>query len=107
MMQKKLLKCIGIVICLLIVVTAVGLFSLSAGETKDTVRPNSKVAVPKYTFTVYQDKLALYERGYAMPVEIFDVYLDTLPKEEQEKIKAGICAESDAEIQKIIEDYTS
>ena len=107
MMQKNLLKCIGLAISSLIGVTAVGLFCLSAGETKAAVRPNSEVAVPKYTFTVYQNKLALYERGYAMPVEIFDVYLDTLPKEEQEKIKAGICAESDAEIQKIIEDYTS
>ncbi|MGN0556191.1 MAG: hypothetical protein ACI4LI_09895 [Candidatus Fimenecus sp.] len=106
-MQKTLLKCIGVVVCTLIFVTAVGVFSLSAGETKNTVQQNTKVSVPKYTFTVYQNKLALYERGFAMPVEIFDVYLDTLPKEEQEKIKAGICTESDAEIQKIIEDYTS
>lgn len=106
-MQKTLLKCIGIVAFSLVVVTAVGVFSLSAGETKDTVQQNTKVSVPKYTFTVYQNKLALYERGFAMPVEIFDVYLDTLPKEEQKKIKAGICADSDAEIQKIIEDYTS
>ncbi|MGN0571250.1 MAG: hypothetical protein ACI4K9_03620 [Candidatus Fimenecus sp.] len=106
-MRKTLLKCIGVVVCTLIFVGAVGVFSLSAGETKDTAQQNTKASVPKYTFSVYQGRLALYERGFAMPVEIFDVYLDTLPQEEQEKIKTGICAESDAEIQKIIEDYTS
>lgn len=106
-MQKTLLKCIGIVICISLVTAFVGIFSLSAGETKDTVQQNTGVTEPKYTFSVYQGRLALYERGFSMPVEIFDIYLDAFPQDEQEKITAGIYAESDAEIQKIIEDYTS
>lgn len=106
-MQKTLLKCIGIVLSISLAAVFVGIFSLSAGEAKGTVQQNTDVAAPKYTFSAYQGRLALYERGFSMPVEIYDVYLDTFPQDEQEKITAGICAESDAEIQKIIEDYTS
>ena len=42
-----------------------------------------------------------------MPVEIYEVYLSSLPQAEQSKIKSGISAQTDEEILKIIEDYTS
>ena len=106
-MRKTLLKCVCIVLIALCIVGAAGLFSLSVGESKDIAQQPETSHAPKYTFSAYQGKLALFERGYAMPVEIYDVYLDTLPPEEQIKIENGIFAESDAEIQKIIEDYTS
>lgn len=106
-MQKMLLKCIGVVLCSIVFVGIVGIFSLSAGETKDAVQQHTQELTPKYTFSVYGDRLALYERGFVMPVEIFDIYLEALPPEEQQKIKIGIHAENDTEIQKIIEDYTS
>lgn len=106
-MHKTLLKCLGIVLFAIFLVACVGMISLNAGETKNTVPQNTQTHIPKYTLSVYQGKLALFARGYAMPVEIYDVYLDSLPKAEQEKIKNGISAENDTEIQKIIEDYTS
>lgn len=106
-MQKTLQKCIVISICGLLVIALAGYLSLNAGE--NAVQTTTAVQKPEaqYTFSQYQGRLALYERGYAMPVEIFDVYLDSLPAEERSLIAAGICAETDAEIQKIIEDYTS
>lgn len=106
-MQKTLLKCIEIILLAFVFVVFVGILSLHVGESKDTLQQNTQMHIPKYTFSAYQGKLALYERGFAMPVEIFDVYLDSLPRDEQEKIVNGIFAETDAEIQKIIEDYTS
>lgn len=106
-MQKTLQKCIMISIFGLLMIALTGYLSLNAGE--NTVQTTTAVqeVQPQYTFSQYQGKLALYQRGYAMPVEIFDVYLDSLPAEERTLIAAGICAETDAEIQKIIEDYTS
>lgn len=106
-MRKTLLKCICITVFILLFVGIVGIISLSAGEAKDISVQSTEPTVPKYTFTAYEGKLALFERGFAMPVEIYDVYLANLPAEEQTKIINGICAENDAEIQKIIEDYTS
>ncbi len=106
-MRKNLIKCVCITLLALCIAGVAGLLSLSAGDGKHIEQPTVTSAAPKYTFSVYQGKLALFEQGYAMPVEIYDVYLDTLPPEEQVKIENGIFAESDAEIQKIIEDYTS
>ncbi|MBQ5994486.1 MAG: hypothetical protein IJL63_01350 [Clostridia bacterium] len=62
---------------------------------------------PLYTLSHYGGRLALYKRDFAMPVEIFDVYLDSLPTEEREAVKKGITAETDEQAQKLIEDYTS
>ena len=106
-MHKTLLKCLGIVLLAILLVACAGALSLNAGEAKNTAPQNAQTHIPKYTLSVYRGKLALFARGYAMPVEIYDVYLDNLPKTEQEKIKNGISAETDTEIQKIIEDYTS
>ncbi len=106
-MQKTLQKCILISVCGLLVIAFAGYFSLNAGENTVQTTTAAQEVQPQYTFSQYQGKLALYQRGYAMPVEIFDVYLDTLPEEERLLVTAGICAETDAEIQKIIEDYTS
>lgn len=107
-MRKTLIKCVCITLLALCIAGVAGLLSLSAGESKQHIEQQTATsAAPKYTFSAYQGKLALFENGYAMPVEIYDVYLDTLPPEEQTKIENGIFAESDVEIQKIIEDYTS
>lgn len=107
-MQKTLQKCIAVSVCGLLIIALSGYFSLNAGETHaPTTTAAQQEIQPQYTFSQYQGKLALYQRGFAMPVEIFDVYLDSLPDEERSLVTAGICAETDAEIQKIIEDYTS
>lgn len=106
-MQKTLLRCILISLCALVILGLSAVFSLNAGETPAAANEVTQDAVPKYTFSQYQGQLALYERGFAMPVEIYDVYLEMLPAEEQQKVIDGISAQTDEEIQKIIEDYTS
>lgn len=106
-MQKTLQKCILISVCGLLMIALTGYFSLNAREDAAQTTTTAQTPQPQYTFSQYQGKLALYQRGYAMPIEIFDVYLDSLPDDERSLIAAGICAETDAEIQKIIEDYTS
>lgn len=106
-MQKTLQKCIAISVCGLLVIALSGYLSLNAGENAAPTTTAAQEFQPQYTFSQYQGKLALYQRGFAMPVEIFDVYLDSFPEAERKLITAGISAETDAEIQKIIEDYTS
>lgn len=106
-MQKTLLRCILISLCALVILSLSAFFSLNAGEAPAAAEKTNETVAPKYTFSQYQGQLALYERGFAMPVEIYDVYLEMLPQEEQQKIITGIPAQTDEEIQKIIEDYTS
>lgn len=106
-MRKTLQKCILISLCAFAVIGIAGFSSLNAGESKESTPQTTQTPSPLYTFSQYQGRLALYQKGYAMPVEIYDVYLDSLPEEDRLQITQGISADSDAEIQKIIEDYTS
>lgn len=104
--QKILLKGIATASVLLLAVFVATAFSLGAKYEKVTP-PETTSPSPLYTLSQYDGKLALFKRGYSMPVEIYEVYLSSLPQAEQSKIKSGISAQTDEEILKIIEDYTS
>lgn len=106
-MQKILLKGIATASVLLFAVFVATAFSLGAKYEKVTPPPETTSPSPLYTLSQYDGKLALFKRGYSMPVEIYEVYLSSLPQAEQSKIKSGISAQTDEEILKIIEDYTS
>ena len=106
-MQKIFIKGIVATSVLLLTVFAVAAFSLGAKYGKATPPPETTSTSPLYTLSQYDGKLALFKRGYSMPVEIYEVYLSSLPQDEQNKIKSGISAQTDEEILKIIEDYTS
>lgn len=106
-MQKILLRAVAVTAIVLAAVFAGAAFSLGAKDDRAAILPESTTLMPLYTLSEYDGKLALFKRGYSMPVEIYDVYLSSLPDSEQSKIKDGISAESDDEILKIIEDYTS
>jgi len=107
-LQKILKRCILGVLCALMLVVLVAALALQAGDGDTHAATEvQQAATPKYVFSQYEGRLALYERGYTMPVEIYDVYLQNFPPDEQERLTAGIPAETDEEIQKIIEDYTS
>lgn len=106
-MRKTLQKGILIALCALLIIGVSAAFALNATQAPAPVTDAAQKHEPKYVFSQYKGRLALFQRDFAMPVEIFDVYLNAFPQEEQERILAGISAESDEEIQKIIEDYTS
>lgn len=106
-MLKFLLKCIAGVLAVLALIFCVSFISITS-EKKVKQSDRSSVTVsPKYTLSEYKGKVALYKSGYAMPVEIYDIYVDSLPDEEKTKVEEGIDAQTDEEIIKIIEAYTS
>lgn len=106
-MQRIFIKGIVAASVLLLTVFAVAAFSLGAKYENTTPPPETTSTSPLYTLSQYDGKLALFKRGYSMPVEIYEVYLSSLPQDEQSKIKSGISAQTDEEILKIIEDCTS
>ncbi len=105
-LNSILKRCIAVT---LIAIVGVIIFSVvTLNIDVKTGKPKESTTVqPKYTLTEYDGKLALFEEGYAMPVEIYDVLLSELPEAEQYKISNGIKAYTDEEALKIIEDYTS
>ena len=64
-------------------------------------------AQPSRTLGVWEGKLALYLGVNPVPDEVFDVFIATLPEEEQERLRKGIPIANDTELALLLEDYTS
>lgn len=60
----------------------------------------------EYTVKDYKGRIAVYKYGKSLPLEIFDIYTNSLPKTDSLKIHKGINIEDEKELQKVIEDYT-
>lgn len=60
-----------------------------------------------YELKALEGKLAVYFLGEKYPRVIFDVYIRTLPKLDQEQLNAGIPIKDYEELLKRIEDYSS
>ena len=99
---------------LLLVFTLVaGLFALCgpASPKQETVLPQSGVAAleasPSMTLGVYQGRLALFLGDGRYPNEVYDVWIRSLPPEDRENLSRGIFVSSEAELLRLLEDYTS
>ena len=73
-------------------------FSLPAGTGS---------AAPAYSLREYRGKLAVFEQGKARPVRIIEMDVTLLPPPDQELLRAGIPAETEQELNLLLEDYTS
>ena len=62
---------------------------------------------PMYTLSVYNGKIAVFENEMKSPKEVFDTYISALPEAEAARLYAGISADTEEELQSLIEDYCS
>lgn len=73
---------------------------------KDSPRQNGTAeAETGYVVKAYDGKLSVFKNGDNAPLKTFDTYIDFLPEKDKQRLAAGISAKSDAELQRIIEDY--
>ncbi len=105
-MNSLLKKCIAVTVIAIMCVILFSVLTLTL-DIQSGKPDETESNTPKYTLASFEGKLALFEEGYAMPVEIYDVLLSELPEDEQQRISNGIKAYTDEEALKIIEDYTS
>ncbi len=61
----------------------------------------------KYVVGVYEEKIAVFTQGDSVPIEIYDVYVKTLPVSDQNSLRKGISIQGKSELKRVIEDYTS
>ena len=59
-----------------------------------------------YVVKDYKGMIAIFYNDNQIPIQIFNIYTDTLPEEDAKKIKAGIKLTS-KELESFISDYTS
>lgn len=77
---------------------------------------NNKTEIP-YTESITEEKhyilkdfdgrLALFSNESGVPIEIYNIFTDSLPEEDKSEIKTGIKAKNEEELQKLIEAYLS
>ena len=98
---------------LLIVFTVVsGAFALSGGfNRQEAVALESELPVKEapvsMTLGTYQGHLALFLGDGRYPNEIYDVLLRSLPPEDQKRLSDGLSVSSEAELRRLLEDFTS
>lgn len=63
--------------------------------------------IGKYTIGIYQEKIAVFTQGDSLPIEVYDVYVSTLPIFDQKELEKGVKVNGAAELRRRIEDYTS
>ena len=61
----------------------------------------------QYTIKDYNGKVAVFENDNTYPQNVYDSYTSVLPENDQKRLREGIVVTNTAELQRIIEDYTS
>ncbi len=78
-----------------------------AFSQKKNQESKQTVANQGYVIGNYQDKIAVFTQGDKVPIEVYDVYISTLPEKDQNDINKGIVVSSKIRLRELIEDYTS
>ena len=60
-----------------------------------------------YRLREYQGKLAVFQAGESEPQQILDLDVSLLPPYDQGQLRAGITAQGEEELARLLEDYTS
>lgn len=83
--------------------------SLSAFASQDTqtLQIERNYIQTQYRLSVYDGRIAVFVSDETEPIEVFDVFVASLPYDEQIELRNGLFATDKGELQKLIEDYTS
>lgn len=74
----------------------------SSGETSTVT-----TIKPLYMIGSWEDKLAVFMPPDTSPYRVYDVYLWSLPEDEQQRLKDGIAVYNETMLASLLEDYTS
>jgi hypothetical protein len=72
-----------------------------------TTTTTATTAAQKYIIGSWDDKLAVFIPPDTSPYQLYDIYLASLPEEEQQKLREGIIVNDEQTLASLLEDYTS
>ncbi len=90
------------ILCTISIIYNLNKIKATSATTKEITESYSY----QYTVKDYKGRIAIFKYGKELPLEIFEIYTDSLPKTDSNKIYQGINITDEKELQKIIEDYT-
>ena len=72
-----------------------------------TTTGSNITVLPLYLIGSWEDKLAVFAPPDTAPYRVYDVYMTSLPEEEQQRIQNGIQVFDEPTLTALLEDYTS
>ncbi|HOD02299.1 MAG: hypothetical protein BWY46_01979 [Firmicutes bacterium ADurb.Bin300] len=78
----------------------------TSGSSTVLFSETSTTVASVYTLKEYNGKLAVFETGTDCPLEVFSIFVSSLPETDRDMLKTGIGANTKAELLRLIEDYT-
>ena len=101
-------KVFWIVVFAVLTITVLGvLFVTLDKDVQEKVVENPYLIEDYYTLSEYKGKIAVFRNQENIPIDIYDVYVSTLPQHDRTLLEKGIHIETPEELQRLIEDYTS
>lgn len=100
--------CVALTILFLLVALCFPLVAplfLGTGPSQGVVTPARQDA--PYYLGIYEEKLASFETGQSLPLEIYDIPLSFFSDYDQQLLQKGIPAENRDALQVLVENYTS
>ncbi len=105
-MKKKNPLALRVIKYVEIAVIALSL-SAFASQNTQTLQIEKNNTETQYRLSVYDGRIAVFETDETEPIEVFDVFVASLPYDEQIELRNGLTATDRNELQKLIEDFTS
>ena len=103
--NKKVLKAVKILAVVYLAIS-LSVFAVGGKSKENTPRENTTTEY-EYKLAEFDGRIAVFDLETNSPIEVFDVYVSSLPYSEQSLIRQGLFASDRAELQRLIEDYTS
>lgn len=97
-------KLYGVSLAAMVVFTATQIQMFSSSKTA-RADVNNETRIQYYYVREYQGKVAVFSENEKAPDTVYDVYIENLPEKDKNLLKIGLRAESEEELQQIIEDY--
>lgn len=82
-------------------------YKIITSQTAEIQAEAGEIVKPIYIMKDYEGKLAVFNYGSSTPFEIFDVYTSDFSEADIEILTQGIEIYTSAELQSLVEDYTS
>ena len=95
----------GVIVAVLILAVLAGIWIFDRPDA-NSPQDSPVSAADGRMLGVWEERLALFENGNALPKEVYDVWIATLPDTEQQRLQAGIPITDDGMLAGLLEDYT-
>ena len=106
-MQKRIVIPLLSIAASLVMVGLFTVFLFFFGTGAANPPEQEEASQPAYILREYDGKLGVFPAGSDAPRDVIDIPISLLPPYDQAELRSGVPAADDAELSRLLEDYTS